>query len=562
MRGPIVSGGITAALIAGLVAIAPAAAADTGDVTPFSLPAGAGTVTVISGTSKGDLWLGGNSPALVRLTTDGVASLVPVAGLPANASMHGIAEDANGRVWFTEYETDSLWSVNSNGGDPKRLQLPNAKSVPWGLTRGPDGNLWFAEVRNRVGRLTPAGAISEFDVPAGMTPFQVTSAPDGRILATGTAAAGTAPNTVYTALVTTVTPAGAVSTAGPAGTAAIDSTVGVTSDGKVWLPAKGRTGLVQTDLAGTLTGKSVSLGTTEVADITVGPDDSVWFTSTKPTAVVGRIAPGSKQASIVKLSAGPTALTFGPDGNVWVTTSGKPVYRVLSGITPASTTSPTASSPAGSTNGTGTVLSVTNGSWAFQPTTFAQQWQRCTSSDPATCADIAGANKPTYTVTDVDLGAFVRANISATNLNGVGKSAGSNLLPLAPKPVVPVQPTAPTPVAGGATLTIAPGVTARVSGPSTAKRKAKKPYRITFSTPQPRGSVRISLINADGAEAYVITSGIAVKGAKKTAYAAKVARVPRSVPKGRYTLRAVYAPATTQAATYAVATLTKPIRLT
>ena len=30
-----------------------------------------------------------------------------------------------------------------------------------------------------------------------------------------------------------VTPAGAVSTAGPAGTAAIDSTVGVTSDGKV-----------------------------------------------------------------------------------------------------------------------------------------------------------------------------------------------------------------------------------------------------------------------------------------------------------------------------------------
>src|SRR5262249_42695913 len=36
------------------------------------------------------------------------------------------------------------------------------------ITTGPDGNLWFAEVANsRIGRLTPAGALTEFH--AGIT---------------------------------------------------------------------------------------------------------------------------------------------------------------------------------------------------------------------------------------------------------------------------------------------------------------------------------------------------------------------------------------------------------
>ncbi len=560
MRARTVSSCLAAALVAGvLVATSPSASADVGDITPYSLPAGAGTLIAITGTSKGDLWLGGNSPALVKLTTDGVATLVPVPGLPANASIHGIAEDSAGRIWFTEFETDSLWSVNASGVDPKRVQLPNAKSVPWGLTRGPDGNLWFAEVRNRVGRITPAGAISEFDVPAGMTPFQVTGTPDGRILVTGTAASGPPQNQAYTALVATVTAGGKVASAGAPGTAGIETNVGVTSDGKVWLPAKGLTRLVQTDLSGTPTGKSIDLGSAQADDVTVGPDGSVWFTSTKPTPLVGRIATGSALVSTTKLSTAPTAITFGPDGNVWVTSTGKPVYRILSGITPTSSAAPTVSSPAGSSNGTGTVLTATNGSWTFQPTTFAQQWQRCTGNDAATCTDIAGANKPTYTVTDTDLGGFVRATITATNLNGAGKPTSSALFQVAAKPAAPIQPTTPTPVAGGTTVTLAPGVAAKLTGPSSVKRKAKRTYRATFTAPQPRGTVRFSLLDKAGTEVYVLAENAGVKGGKKTATAARTARIPRSVAKGSYTLRAIYTPTAAQAPTYPIATLTKPL---
>ncbi|MGH7266700.1 MAG: virginiamycin B lyase family protein, partial [Candidatus Rokuibacteriota bacterium] len=52
-----------------------------------------------------------------------------------------------------------------------------------GITAGPDGNLWFTEaVANRIGRITPFGAITEFPVPTpGSTPVGITVGPDGNI---------------------------------------------------------------------------------------------------------------------------------------------------------------------------------------------------------------------------------------------------------------------------------------------------------------------------------------------------------------------------------------------
>src|SRR3954471_19246906 len=41
-----------------------------------------------------------------------------------------------------------------------------ADSFPLGITAGPDANLWFTErVGNKIGRITPAGTITEFTIP-------------------------------------------------------------------------------------------------------------------------------------------------------------------------------------------------------------------------------------------------------------------------------------------------------------------------------------------------------------------------------------------------------------
>jgi streptogramin lyase len=44
--------------------------------------------------------------------------------------------------------------------------LPGQGSQPYRITSGPDGNLWFTEYQgNKIGRITPAGQITEFAVP-------------------------------------------------------------------------------------------------------------------------------------------------------------------------------------------------------------------------------------------------------------------------------------------------------------------------------------------------------------------------------------------------------------
>jgi streptogramin lyase len=57
-------------------------------------------------------------------------------------------------------------------------------SGPWGITLGPDGNIWFAEtISGKIGRMTPQGELTEFQVDGG--PIAITAGPDGNIWFTG-----------------------------------------------------------------------------------------------------------------------------------------------------------------------------------------------------------------------------------------------------------------------------------------------------------------------------------------------------------------------------------------
>jgi virginiamycin B lyase len=65
------------------------------------------------------------------------------------------------------------------------FEIPSADSFPQGIARGADGNLWFAERGiDRIGRITPAGVITEFPIPSPSPTAElnlVTSGPDGHI---------------------------------------------------------------------------------------------------------------------------------------------------------------------------------------------------------------------------------------------------------------------------------------------------------------------------------------------------------------------------------------------
>src|SRR5262245_27695349 len=61
--------------------------------------------------------------------------------------------------------------------------IPDTTSArPEGITRGPDGNLWFAETfADRIGRITPAGVVTQFSLPFGSQPAEITAGPDGNL---------------------------------------------------------------------------------------------------------------------------------------------------------------------------------------------------------------------------------------------------------------------------------------------------------------------------------------------------------------------------------------------
>ena len=62
---------------------------------------------------------------------------------------------------------------------PESLRQP-----PHGIVAGPDGNLWFTELADRIGRITPSGTVTEFSagISSARQPDRVSpSGPDGNL---------------------------------------------------------------------------------------------------------------------------------------------------------------------------------------------------------------------------------------------------------------------------------------------------------------------------------------------------------------------------------------------
>ena len=87
---------------------------------------------------------------------------------------------------------------------------------------------------------------------------------------------------------------------------------------------------------------------------------------------------------------------------------------------PINTTAPVVSGTGGKFT-VGTSVSATSGTWTGDNSpamTFAYQWQRCTTTNPATCADIPGRTLSTYTPVAGDGNKFLRIKVTATNEYG------------------------------------------------------------------------------------------------------------------------------------------------
>jgi len=185
--------------------------------------------------------------------------------------------------------------------DPTRQQLR-------GICAGPDGNIWFT-VGNRVGRMTPSGALTEFELPnTGSQPGDIVAGPDGNLwfLEENALAVGR------------ISPAGAITEYPiPAANPGL-ITIAVGPDGAIWFSDFLRDSIWRMTLSGKFTEYPASGAST--SGLSVGSDGNLWFTTIfgSPKSI-GRMTPSGG----ITLFPRPPSNSFGlgcalgPDGNIW-----------------------------------------------------------------------------------------------------------------------------------------------------------------------------------------------------------------------------------------------------
>src|SRR4029077_16758961 len=108
----------------------------------------------------------------------------PIMSDSLSSRPEGITRGPDGNLWFTENSAGRIGRITPAGAAPDSPAGLTPCSMPAEITAGPDGNLWFTEFgSSRIGRLTTAGAFTEFSagITPGSNPFGIVVGPDGNI---------------------------------------------------------------------------------------------------------------------------------------------------------------------------------------------------------------------------------------------------------------------------------------------------------------------------------------------------------------------------------------------
>ncbi len=254
-----------------------------------------------------------------------------------------IAAGPEGNMWFTEQVGNRIGRITPSGVVTEFSTGLSPASFPLGIALGPDGNMWFAEPGdcttgtciggNRIGRITPAGVITEFS--AGLSPD---SHPGG-------IAAGSDGNVWFTELghceetcvggnrIGRITPSGVITEFSTGlSPAAYLGLIARAPDGNMWFTEYAGNRIGRITPSGVITEFSTGLSpNSHPVGIAAGSDGNLWFSQTGlcdegcSGGGVGRITPAGVITEFSKgITPGgsPFDIAAGPDGNMWFTEQG------------------------------------------------------------------------------------------------------------------------------------------------------------------------------------------------------------------------------------------------
>lgn len=276
-----------------LAIVTGAAATETARVTEFRLPTLPSYVGALVAGPDGEMWFAASyihdyvppqEGKLVR-EIDRISSGGQIGVVASPQAASALARGPEDSVWFAN--EGILGRVTADGHVtefPLRTQFPTTSTVPEAITEGLDGNIWFTglhylgnaggppESVEVIGRLTPAGQVSEYTLP-------------GKELG-------------LTAI-----------TAGP--------------DGNVWFTESNANKIGRITPSGTITEFAIPTGGAHPSGIVTGPDGNLWFSEQRlsPLAAIGRIDPSGRitEFRLPRVDTYPGQVVSGPDGRLWFT---------------------------------------------------------------------------------------------------------------------------------------------------------------------------------------------------------------------------------------------------
>ena len=239
----------------------------------------------------------------------------------------------------------------------------------FGITGGPDGNVYFTDtLNNAIGQITPAGLITELPLPTSGGGF-FKNGLDGIAL-------GSNNKLMFTE--STQGRLGAMTTTGSYNPVPIDSTgkntgqepdqITASRDGTLWFTEDAAEAIGELTPSGVFSQYPVSGATNggilgpSMKGITVGPDGNIWFTNWGSSGdFIGMMTPaGNVTEYPLSFGTDPVGITSGPDGNLWFTAYGSNTIDVMS--TSGTLLHQYSIIPPGGTGGPGSLAGITLGS--------------------------------------------------------------------------------------------------------------------------------------------------------------------------------------------------------
>jgi streptogramin lyase len=282
------------------------------------LGCGSASVSGITSGPDGNVWYFDVGKYTVgRVTPNGAITEFPVPA--AGSGSEAIIGAPDGNIWMVARlpgppQSDWILKV-SPAGVVTRFPLTDGVG-PEGITWGPDGNIWFTEIwTGRVGRMTPAGVVTEFSLPsANSAPRGIVTGPDHNLWILESA-------WQHTAIARMTTSGAAIEF--PLGGTPTDqlqpSNIVVGPDGNLWFNETDRMGRITP--AGVVT--QFPMKGNSPLGLAVGADANLWFTSMNAN-VVGRMSPNGvvRLFPLPRRNAQPIGIAAGSDGRMWFTEAG------------------------------------------------------------------------------------------------------------------------------------------------------------------------------------------------------------------------------------------------